>query len=71
MTPLGAAGSRTIADILVDRKIPAADRDFVEVVCLGERIVWLPGHAVDAIFAVPSADAPSWTLTLLPKGGAA
>ena len=71
MTPLGAAGSRTIADILVDRKVPAPDRAAVEVVCLGDRIVWLPGHAVDAAFAVPSADAPSWTLTLLPKGGLA
>ena len=69
MTPLGAGGSRTIADILVDRKIPVADRAAVEIVCLGDRIVWLPGHAVDAAFAVPSADAPSWELTLLPKGG--
>ena len=71
MTPLGAAGSRTIADILVDRKVPIADRPFIEVVCLGERIVWLPGHAVDTAFAVSSADAPSWTLTLLSKGGMA
>ena len=68
MTPLGAAGSRTIADILVDRKIPAADRASVEVVCLDDRLVWLPGHAVDAAFAVPSVSAPSWTLTLLAEG---
>ena len=61
---VGAPGSRKIADILVDRKIPAADRARVEVVCLGERVVWLPGHAVDAAFAVESATAPSWTLTL-------
>lgn len=68
MTPRGAAGSRSIADILIDRKVPAADRASVEVVCLGERIVWLPGHAVDAAFAVPSAASPSWTLTLLSEG---
>ena len=62
--PVGAPGSRKIADILVDRKMPRAERKRVEVVCLGERVAWLPGHAVDAAFAVESATAPSWTLTL-------
>ena len=62
--PVGSPGSRKIADILVDRKIPSDARERVEVVCLGERVAWLPGHAVDAAFSVESADAPSWTLTL-------
>lgn len=66
LRPIGADGSRKIADILVDRKIPAARRAAVEVVCAGDRVAWLPGHSVDAAFAVPSPDAPSWRVTLHP-----
>lgn len=61
---IGAAGARKISDILVDRKAPRGLRGEVEVVCAGDRVAWLPGHSVDAAFAVESMTAPSWKCIL-------
>jgi tRNA(Ile)-lysidine synthase len=47
--PRGLGGSKKLQDLLVDRKVPRAERDRVPVVedATG-RIVWVIGHAVDA-----------------------
>ena len=65
LQPVGAEGASKISDILVNRKLPRERRREVEVVCAGERVVWLPGHSVDAAFAVESPTAPSWKCMLL------
>ena len=45
--PLGAPGRRRVQDLLVDRKIPIAERDRVPIVEDGAgRIVWVAGVAV-------------------------
>lgn len=44
LRPLGGPGERKLQDLLVDRKIPLADRDFLPIVVDGEgRIVWVAG----------------------------
>jgi tRNA(Ile)-lysidine synthase len=45
--PLGAPGTRRIQDLLVDRKVPAAERDRVPIVeDHSGRIVWVAGVAI-------------------------
>jgi tRNA(Ile)-lysidine synthase len=45
--PLGAPGRRKLQDVLVDRKVPRAERDRVAVVVdADDRIVWVAGVAV-------------------------
>lgn len=64
MTPFGMKGSRKIQDILVDAKVPRAERSRVPVVeCEGE-IVWLPGYRIAARWAVPDAAARNLQLGL-------
>lgn len=47
--PRGLGGSKKLQDLLVDRKVPRAERDRVPVVADATgRIVWVIGHAVDA-----------------------
>ena len=41
--PLGAPGERKLQDMLVDRRIPAADRGRLAVVCDEQGIVWVQG----------------------------
>lgn len=47
--PRGLGGSKKLQDLLVDRKVPRAERDRVPVVADARgRVVWVIGHAVDA-----------------------
>ena len=47
------AGHRKVQDVLVDRKVPRAERDAVPIVAAADgRIVWVAGHALDAGFRV-------------------
>ena len=61
---IGATGSTKISDILIDRKVPRDERGLVVVVCMEQQVVWLPGHSIDADFAVEGPCAPSWKCTL-------
>ena len=48
-----AAGHRKLQDVLVDRKVPIAERDRVPIVTDPDgRIVWVVGHAFDWDFRV-------------------
>jgi tRNA(Ile)-lysidine synthase len=44
--PLGAPGSRKVQDLLVDLKVPAAERDSIPLVVCDGRVVWVCGFAV-------------------------
>ena len=47
LRPLGAPGRRKLQDLLVDRKVPRAERDSVPlVVDAGGRIVWVAGVTI-------------------------
>ena len=47
------AGHRKLQDLFVDRKVPREARDRIPLVVDGaDRIVWVPGHAIDREFHV-------------------
>ncbi len=65
MIPFGMTGSRKIQDILVDAKIPRADRKRVPVLeCEGE-IIWIPGYRIAAQWAVTDADTRNLQVSLV------
>jgi tRNA(Ile)-lysidine synthase len=45
MRPLGLAGSKTLADLFGERRVPRAQRSTVPVVANAGEIVWVPGVA--------------------------
>lgn len=48
-----SAGHRKLQDLLVDRKVPRAERDRIPIVVDADgRIVWVAGHALDRDFQV-------------------
>jgi tRNA(Ile)-lysidine synthetase-like protein len=46
MRPLGSPGARKLQDVMVDAKIPRADRDGWPLVVAGDSILWGPGCPV-------------------------
>ena len=46
INPLGMTGSRKVQDVMVDDKIPAAERDRVPLVVSERGVVWVVGHRV-------------------------
>lgn len=64
-----AVGTRRVADLLVDAKVPRPVRARWPVVVAGDRVVWIPGVAVDAdVLAAGRAD-PAVQLVLTPRSG--
>ena len=51
MRPLGLGGSKSLQDLLTDRKVPRALRRSLPVVCAGDEVVWVAGVAVDERWA--------------------
>ena len=43
---LGMSGEKKLQDLFVDRKVPAAQRAHIPVVCDSKGIIWVVGHAV-------------------------
>lgn len=52
LRPLGLGGEKKLQDILVDAKVPAAERDGVPLVCAGDQIAWVVGHCIDERYAL-------------------
>ncbi len=52
MAPIGAGGSKTLADLFTDRRLPRARRGTIPVVECGGRVAWVPGIAADERFRV-------------------
>ena len=46
INPLGMTGSRKVQDVMVDDRIPAAERDRVPLVVSERGVVWVVGHRV-------------------------
>ena len=57
--PLGAAGSRRLKEVLIDRRVPKDLRDRIPLLCLGERIAWVPGITIDQRFRI-TGEAAAW-----------
>ncbi len=48
--PLGAPGARKLKELLIDRRIPAAERDRIPLLDVGGRLAWVPGVTLDEAF---------------------
>ena len=57
-------GHRRLQDILVDQKIPAAQRTFIPVVCCENEIIWVPGYSIAADWKISAPHATALHLTL-------
>jgi tRNA(Ile)-lysidine synthase len=55
MRPLGLDGSKSLQDLLTDRKVPRAARRRLPVVVCGGEIAWVPGVATGERFRVTEA----------------
>ncbi|HXU44765.1 MAG TPA: tRNA lysidine(34) synthetase TilS [Thermoanaerobaculia bacterium] len=62
--PLGAAGTRKLKEILIDRQVPRGVRKRIPLLCAGDRIVWVPGVTIEERCRVRSAHAPVWIAEL-------
>lgn len=65
LQPLGAAGSRKLKDLLIDRRMPRHERDRLPLICVGERIAWVPGITIDQRFRI-SGESAAWIASLAP-----
>ena len=59
MQPYGMTGTVKVQDVLVDLKVPRAERDRVPVVTCRDEIVWIPGYRIAQAWAVSGPSEPS------------
>jgi tRNA(Ile)-lysidine synthase len=57
--PLGAAGSRRLKEVLIDRHVPQGQRDRIPLLCVGGQIAWVPGITIDQRFRI-TGEAVAW-----------
>jgi len=64
---VGAPGRAKVQDIFTNWKVPRAERDRIPLALAGREIVWIPGYAVAAAWAIRPDTPPPWLrLTLSP-----
>jgi tRNA(Ile)-lysidine synthase len=52
IAPLGLGGTKSLADLFVDHRVPRAKRQMLPVVASGQEVVWVPGLATAERFRV-------------------
>jgi tRNA(Ile)-lysidine synthase len=57
--PLGADGSRRLKAVLIDRRVPRSARERLPLLCVGGRIAWVPGIAIEERFRL-AGHATAW-----------
>ena len=57
--PLGASGSRKLKELLIDRRVPRRERDRLPLICVGDRIAWVPGVTIDQRFRI-AGETTAW-----------
>lgn len=58
--PMGAGGTQSLSDFMIDQKIPARWRDRLSLLIVQGEIAWVCGWRVDARFAVSPAARTAW-----------
>jgi tRNA(Ile)-lysidine synthetase-like protein len=58
--PQGAGGTQKVAEFMIDAKIPAACRDRLPLLTVGDEIAWLCGWRVDERFVVGEGSKHMW-----------
>jgi tRNA(Ile)-lysidine synthase len=71
MRPHGLNGSVKVQDVLVDLKVPRAERDRIPVVTCRDEIIWVPGYRIARGWDVPGMGAPSVRMKVIPGTGSA
>ncbi len=69
LRPLGAPGERRLKEVLIDRRVPRAERDRLPLLCLGEgggRVAWVPGVTIDERFRLAPDAAEAWLAAIEP-----
>lgn len=73
LRPLGAPGERKLKDVLIDRRVPRRERDRLPLLCVADRIAWVPGVTVAEAFRLPERlrdeGGEVWTVELDRGGG--
>lgn len=64
-----AVGTRRVAELLVDAKVPRPVRSRWPLVVAGDRVLWVPGVAADAEVLAAGRAAPALQLVLVPAPG--
>ncbi len=62
MAPLGLGGTKSLADLFADRRVPRAQRRTLPVVTAGDEVAWVPGVATGGRFGVTAATAATVVL---------
>jgi tRNA(Ile)-lysidine synthetase-like protein len=57
--PLGGRGSRRLKEVLIDRRVPREVRERLPLLCVGERVAWVPGVTIDERFRL-AGHATAW-----------
>ena len=56
--PLGSSGQRRLKDVLIDRRVPRAERDRLPLLVIDDEIAWVPGVTIGERFRLGEASAP-------------
>jgi len=70
LRPLGAPGTRKLKELLVDRRVPAAERDRLPILEIDGAIAWVAGITIDERCRLAEDEAECWLAELLPPGEA-
>ena len=61
ITPLGLDGSKTVAAVLADAKVPRTQRESVPIVAAGSQVLWIVGHGIsDTVKVRPATKRFAW-----------
>jgi tRNA(Ile)-lysidine synthase len=64
--PLGCRYGKRLKEVLIDRRVPRPERDRLPLLCLGDRIAWVPGVTVDDAYRL-SPDSRPWVARIEPS----
>jgi tRNA(Ile)-lysidine synthase len=67
LQPLGLAHHRRLKDILIDRKVPRADRDRLPLLCVAGQLAWVPGVTIHHPFRLRQGASMAWVAELEPR----
>ena len=62
--PLGAPGMRRLKDLLIDQKVPRAERDSLPLLLVDGAVAWVPGITVAERFRLQDESTP-WVVEWL------
>jgi len=64
--PLGCHYGRRLKEVLIDRRVPRSQRDRLPLLCVGNRIAWVPGVTVDDAYRLSPESRP-WVARIEPS----